>query len=185
MKKHLSPEQTADLLNILKSRFAKNPGRHKGIAWADVEIKLQANPDKLWVLDEMEHTGGEPDVVNFDERSGEFIFFDCAKESPKERRSLCYDREALEARKEHKPAGSAVERAAEMGIELLTEDQYRYLQTLGDFDNTTSSWIVTPAQVRKLGGALFGDKRYGQTFIYHNGVQSYYAARGFRGALRV
>lgn len=185
MKKELSPEQQAELLGILKIRFEKNMNRHNGLKWANVEAKLAANAEKLWSLDEMEITGGEPDVVGYDKSADEYIFFDCAIESPKGRRSVCYDHEALEARKEHKPGNSAVEMAKDMGIELLNEDQYRELQKFGNFDTKTSSWIVTPPAIRKLGGAIFGDYRYGTIFIYHNGAESYYAARGFRGALRV
>ncbi len=184
-KKELSPEQRDELLGILKARFEKNKNRHKGLEWAKVQAKLEANPEKLWVLDEMEVTGGEPDVVGLDKKTGEFIFYDCSAESPKGRRSLCYDREALEARKAHKPANSAVDMAAEMGIELLDEEQYRALQELGKFDVKTSSWVATPTDIRKLGGAIFGDWRFGRVFIYHNGADSYYGARGFRGSLRV
>jgi hypothetical protein len=184
-KKELSPEQRDELLSILKTRFEKNIDRHKGIEWAKVQAKLLANAEKLWILDEMEVTGGEPDVVGYDEGIGEYLFYDCVAESPKGRRSLCYDHAALESRKEYKPENSAVNRAAEMGIELLTQQQYRELQQLGNFDTKTSSWIVTPAEIRKLGGALFGDRRYNTVFFYHNGAESYYAARGFRGSLRV
>lgn len=184
-KKELPPAQKEELLQLLKARFEANPNRHKGLQWAEVQAKLVANPEKLWILDEMEVTGGEPDVVGFDQKNGEYIFYDCSAESPKGRRSLCYDRAALEARKDHRPENSAVDRAAEMGIELLNEEQYRALQALGTFDSKTSSWLKTPDEVRKLDGAIFGDFRYGRVFIYHNGVQSYYAARGFRGALRV
>jgi len=173
------------LLRALKTRFEKNMARHKGIAWADVEAKLEANPGKLRSLDEMESTEGEPDVIGYDKKTGEFLFVDCSAESPKGRRSVCYDHEALESRKEHKPSHSAVGMAEEMGIELLTEEQYRELQKLGKFDTKTSSWIVTPPDIRKLKGALFGDWRYGHVFVYHNGAESYYAARGFRGLLRV
>ncbi len=185
MKKELSSQQSIELLSTLKGRFEKNMNRHKGLEWANVKSKLEANPEKLWSLDEMEVTGGEPDVVGYDERKKEYIFFDCAAESPKGRRSVCYDHEALEARKEHKPGNSAIEMAKDMGIELLNEDQYRELQKFGNFDTKTSSWIVTPPAIRKLKGALFGDFRYDTIFIYHNGAESYYAARGFRGALRV
>jgi hypothetical protein len=192
MKKELSPNQSEELLNTLKTRFEKNMKRHKGLEWAKVQAKLeaclsgrQATTEKLWSLNEMEITGGEPDVVGHDKKTGEYIFYDCSAESPKGRRSICYDHEALEARKEHKPGNSAIEMAADMGIELLTEEQYRELQQLGNFDTKTSSWIITPPAVRKLGGALFGDYRYGQVFVYHNGAESYYAARGFRGSLRV
>jgi len=184
-KKKLSTEQFETLLEILKVRFEKNMSRHKGLEWAKVEAKLEANPEKLWSLNEMERTGGEPDVVGFDKKTGEYIFYDCSSESPKGRRSLCYDREALESRKEHKPADSAVDMAAAMGIELLTEEQYRKLQKLGEFDLKTSSWVITPTNIRKLGGAIFCDRRYNNVFTYHNGADSYYAARGFRGALRV
>ncbi|WDZ98841.1 DUF4256 domain-containing protein [Mucilaginibacter sp. SJ] len=181
----LSPEQQKELIGILKTRFEKNMNRHTGIEWARVQGKLEANTEKLKSLNEMELTGGEPDVVAYDKNTDEYIFFDCAAESPKGRRSVCYDHEALEARKEHKPGNSAVEMAKDMGIELLDEDQYRELQKLGKFDTKTSSWIKTPADIRKLGGAIFADYRYGTIFIYHNGAESYYAARGFRGALRV
>lgn len=184
-KKALSPQQSDELLATLKSRFEKNTGRHKGIDWGKVQAKLEANPDKLWSLCEMEKTGGEPDVVEQDKKTGEFIFFDCSAESPKGRRSTCYDREGLESRKEHKPANNAIDMAAEMGIEMLNEEQYRALQKLGHFDEKTSSWLLTPADIRELDGAIFGDYRYGKVFIYHNGAQSYYGARGFRGALRV
>jgi uncharacterized protein DUF4256 len=184
-KMKLSAEQRSALLKALKARFEKNLNRHKGLEWAKVEAKLEANPEKLWSLNEMETTGGEPDVVGFDKKTGEYIFYDCSAESPKGRRSICYDHEALESRKEHKPENSAFEMAADMGIELLTEDQYRELQQLGNFDTKTSSWIITPAEIRKLGGALFMDHRYDTVFLYHNGAESYYAARGFRGSLRV
>lgn len=184
-KNELSPEQREELLSTLKARFEKNRSRHKGLEWAKVQARLEANPEKLWPLHEMERTGGEPDVAGHDKKTGEYIFYDCSAESPKGRRSLCYDREALEARKEHKPKDSAIDMAAAMGIELLTEEQYRELQKLGDFDTKTSSWVKTPADIRKLGGALFCDFRYGHVFTYHNGAESYYAARGFRGALRV
>jgi len=184
-KKELSPEQQSALLNTLKTRFEKNSNRHTGIEWAKVQAKLEANPEKLWSLNEMERTGGEPDVVGNDKNTGEYLFYDCSAESPKERRSFCYDREALESRKEHKPKDSAVNMAAAMGIEILTEDQYRGLQQLGNFDTKTSSWIQTPAAIRKLGGAIFCDRRYDTVFLYHNGAESYYAARGFRGLLRV
>lgn len=184
-KKKLSASQSVELINILKTRFEKNMKRHKGIEWAGVQKKLEGNAEKLWSLNEMEITDGEPDVVGFDKKSGEYIFFDCAAESPKGRRSVCYDHEALEKRKEHKPENSAIEMAKDMGIELLTEEQYRELQQLGEFDLKTSSWIVTPAAIRKLNGALFCDRRYNTVFVYHNGAESYYAARGFRGSLRV
>jgi hypothetical protein len=184
-KKELPPEQREELLKALKARFEKNMNRHKGLGWAEVEAKLEANTEKLWSLNEMERTGGEPDVVGHDKKTGQYFFYDCSAESPKDRRSVCYDGEALEARKEHKPKNSAVEMAAAMGIELLSEEQYRGLQKLGDFDTKTSSWIQTPSDIRKLGGAIFADFRYGTVFIYHNGAESYYAARGFRGSLRV
>ena len=185
MKKALSPKQSEELLNILKIRFEKNMKRHKGLEWAKVQAKLKANPEKLWSLSEMEKTGGEPDVVGFDKKADEYIFYDCAEESPKERRSLCYDREAWESRKQHKPKGSAVEMAADMGIELLTEEEYRNLQKLGNFDNKTSSWLKTPENIRKLGGAIFGDFRFDTVFVYHNGAESYYGGRGFRGSVKV
>ena len=184
-KKKLSASQSGELINILKIRFEKNMKRHKGLDWIKVQAKLEANPSKLWSLNEMEITGGEPDVVGFDKKSGEYIFYDCSAESPKGRRSVCYDHEALEKRKEHKPENSAVEMAKDMGIELLTEEQYRELQQFGEFDLKTSSWIVTPAAIRKLNGALFCDRRYNTVFVYHNGAESYYAARAFRGSLRV
>ena len=182
--KELSPAQRQELLGTLKARFEKNMDRHKGLEWTKVQAKLEANTDKLWSLNEMERTGGEPDVVGHD-KTGEYIFYDCSAESPKGRRSVCYDREALEARKEHKPKDSAVDMAAAMGIELLTEEQYRELQKLGEFDTKTSSWVKTPSDIRKLGGALFCDRRYDHVFVYHNGAESYYAARGFRGSLSV
>jgi hypothetical protein len=184
-QKALSPEQREGLISALKARFEKNKNRHQGLQWAKVEAKLQANPDKLWSLYEMERTGGEPDVVDQDRKTAEYIFFDCSAESPPGRRSVCYDREGLESRKEHKPEENATDLAAAMGIELLTEQEYRQLQTLGEFDAKTSSWVKTPAEIRKLGGALFCDRRYGHVFVYHNGAQSYYAARAFRGSLRV
>jgi hypothetical protein len=184
-KKKLSPEQHEELLSVLKARFEKNRNRNKGIEWAKVQARLEANPEKLWSLNEMEMTGGEPDVAGYDKKTGEYIFYDCSAESPKGRRSVCYDHEALESRKEHKPENSAVEMAADMGIELLTEEQYRQLQELGNFDTKTSSWIKTPSEIRKLGGALFCDRRYDTVFLYHNGAESYYAARGFRGLLNV
>jgi hypothetical protein len=184
-KKALSPEQRAELLGALKARFEKNMSRHKGLEWAKVQAKLEGNAKKLWTLNEMERTGGEPDVVGFDKKTGEYIFYDCSAESPKGRRSVCYDHEALESRKEHKPENSAVGMAAEIGIELLTEEQYRELQQLGKFDLKTSSWVLTPSNIRELGGALFCDRRYNQVFLYHNGAESYYAARAFRGSLRV
>lgn len=185
MKKELTPEETEALLNTLSTRFEKYKHRHTGITWAKVQARLEAHPKKLWSLLQMEETGGEPDVVAFDKKTGEYIFYDCSQESPKGRRSLCYDRKALDSRKENKPKDSALEMAAAMGIELLTEAQYRELQELGDFDTKTSSWITTPAAIRKLGGAIFGDCRYDHVFIYHNGAESYYAARGFRGALSI
>jgi hypothetical protein len=184
-KKKLPSEQRAELLEILKERFEQNMNRHKGLEWAKVKAKLESDAEKLWSLNEMERTGGEPDVVSHDKKTGEYVFFDCSAESPKGRRSICYDHEALEARKEHKPGNSAVEMAADMGIEVLTEEQYRELQKLGKFDTKTSSWIETPSNIRKLGGAIFADYRYGQVFVYHNGAESYYAARAFRGSLRV
>ncbi len=185
IKRDLSPEQRKELLRALKPRFEKNMNRHKGLEWDKVQAKLEANAEKLWSLNEMERTGGEPDIVAHDKTTGEYIFYDCSAESPKSRRSVCYDREALEARKEHKPADNAMDMAAAMGIELLTEEQYRELQKLGDFDTKTSSWVKTPSDIRKLGGALFCDRRYDTVFMYHNGAESYYAARGFRGSLRV
>ena len=181
----LSAKQRQDLLKALQARFEKNLNRHKGLAWTQVQAKLEASTEKLWSLNEMEKTGGEPDVVAHDKKTGEYIFYDCAPDSPKGRRSLCYDRAALDARKEHKPKSSATDMAAAIGIELLTEDQYRQLQTLGAFDTKTSSWVQTPPNIRKLGGALFCDRRYDTVFTYHNGAESYYAARGFRGSLRV
>ena len=181
----LSQKQREELLTVLQSRFEKNLHRHAGLAWAEVRTKLEANAAKLWSLHEMERTGGEPDVVGRHERTGEYIFYDCAVESPKGRRSLCYDREALDKRKENKPQGSALDMAAAIGIELLTEEQYRDLQKLGTFDAKTSSWVKTPTPIRKLGGALFCDRRYDTVFLYHNGAESYYAARGFRGSLQV
>jgi hypothetical protein len=184
-KKELSPEQREELLRALKARFEKNMNRHKSLEWAKVQAKLEANTKKLWSLYEMERTGGEPDIVGFDKKTGEYIFYDCSAESPKGRRSLCYDREALDARKEHKPKNNAIDMAAAMGIELLTEEQYRELQKLGEFDTKTSSWVKTPSDIRKLGGAIFTDRRFGHVFVYHNGAESYYAARGFRGLLRV
>ena len=184
-KKTLSDEQAGELLDVLKKRFEKNMSRHKGLDWEKIAAKLEASPARLWSLDEMESTGGEPDVVGFDKKTGEYLFVDCAAESPKDRRSICYDRAALNSRKEHKPKDSAMDMAEAMGIELLTEDQYRDLQKLGEFDLKTSSWILTPPEIRKLGGALFCDRRYDTVFLYHNGAESYYAARGFRGALKV
>lgn len=184
-KKELSSEQREELLNTLRNRFEQNMHRHKDLAWLAVEAKLETHPEKLWSLSEMERTGGEPDAVGVDTKTGEYLFYDCSTESPKDRRSLCYDRGAWESRKEHKPKNSALDMAVAMGIELLTEQQYRELQTLGQFDTKTSSWIQTPAAIRKLGGALFCDCRYDTVFVYHNGAESYYAARGFRGMLRV
>ncbi len=184
-KKQISLQQRNELFEKLKVRFEKNPHRHKGIEWAKVQTALEASGSKLWSLQEMERTGGEPDVVSFDKKTGEYLFFDCSAESPAGRRSTCFDREGLESRKEHPPQNTAMDMAAEMGIELLSEEQYRTLQQLGPFDRKTSSWIQTPAAIRKLGGALFADYRYGHVFVYHNGAQSYYAARGFRGCLRV
>lgn len=183
--KNLSPEETSTLLDILKTRFEKNKNRHINLEWAKVQTKLEANPEKMGSLLQMEKTGGEPDVVAFDEKTSEYLFFDCSAETPKERRSICYDHEALEKRKEHKPKNSAMNMAKEMGIELLTEIQYRNLQELGTFDAKSSSWIQTPEKIRKLGGALFCDFRYDTVFVYHNGADSYYAVRGFRGSLRV
>ena len=183
--KKLSSAQREELLSLLKARFVKNMNRHKGLEWAKVEAKLVADTKKLWSLSEMEATGGEPDVVGQDKKSGEYVFYDCSAESPTGRRSICYDHEALEKRKEHKPANSAVNMADEMGIEILTEEQYRELQKLGSFDTKTSSWVKTPSDIRKLGGALYCDRRYGRVFVGHNGAQSYYAARAFRGSLRV
>lgn len=184
-KKSLKSAERDELLQALKARFKKHMNRHKNLAWADVQKKLEASADKLWSLNEMEKTGGEPDVVGYDKKSGEIIFVDCAAESPKGRRSSCYDREGLESRKEHKPENNAIDMAAAMGVELLNEEQYRELQQLGNFDTKTSSWLQTPPQIRKLGGAIFGDYRYGTVFIYHNGAQSYYSSRGFRGRLVV
>jgi hypothetical protein len=184
-KKDLSPEQHEELLGALKARFEKDTNRHQGLEWAQIQSKLEANAEKLWSLNEMERTGGEPDVIGHDNKTGECMFYDCSAESPKGRRSLCYDREALESRKEHKPEGNAVDMATAMGIELLTEEQYRELQKLGNFDTKTSSWVRTPSNIRKLGGALFCDRRYDTVFVYHNGAESYYAARAFRGSLRV
>jgi hypothetical protein len=181
----LSKRQCEELLRALKARFEKNMNRHVGLEWAKVQAKLEGNAEKLWSLNEMERTGGEPDVVGHDKKTGEYIFYDCSAESPKGRRSLCYDREALESRKEHKPKDNAINMAAAMGIELLTEEQYRELQTLGNFDTKTSSWVKTPSDIRKLGGALFCDRRYDTVFVYHNGAESYYAARAFRGWLRI
>jgi len=189
-KKELSPEQGKELISILKARFEKNMNRHKGLGWAEIQAKLESDPrsisaEKLWSLNEMERTGGEPDVIGLDGTTGEYIYYDCAAESPKGRRSVCYDREALESRKEYKPADSAIDMAAAMGIELLTEEQYRELQKLGNFDLKTSSWVKTPSEIRKHGGAIFCDRRYDHVFVYHNGAESYYAARAFRGSIRV
>ena len=181
----LTPQQCEELLNILKSRFEKNLNRHKGIEWNKVKAKLEANPDKLWPLHGMEKTGGEPDVTGFDTKTGEYIFSDCSIESPKGRRSVCYDRQGLESRKDFKPENNAVDMAAEMGIELLTEEEYRELQELGNFDNKSTSWLKTPPEIRQQGGALFADKRYNRVFVYYNGAQSYYSSRAFRGSLRV
>jgi hypothetical protein len=181
----MEEKQREELLRTLKARFEKNMNRHKGLEWAKVQAKLEANTEKLWSLNEMERTGGEPDVVGHDRETGEYIFFDCSAESPKGRRSVCYDREGQESRKEHRPENNAIDMAASMGIELLTEEQYRELQKLGDVDTKTSSWVKTPSDIRKLGGALFCDRRYDTVFVYHNGAPSYYAARGFRGSLRV
>lgn len=184
-KPQLSAEEQVELLKILRSRFEKNPNRHENIKWENVQKKLESNPEKLWSLNEMEKTEGEPDVVSYDKKTDEYLFFDCSPESPKGRRSLCYDRKALDSRKENKPKNNAIDLAAEIGIEILDEEQYRYLQTLGNFDLKTSSWIKTPEDIRKLGGAVFCDRRYDTVFLYHNGAESYYAARGFRGFLRV
>lgn len=184
-KKELAPEQVDELFSVLKARFEKNRIRHKGLDWENIQVKLEANPDKLWSLYEMERTGGEPDVIGQDLMTGEFIFYDCSPESPIGRRSVCYDREGQESRKEFKPVTNALDMAADMGIELLAEEEYRELQKLGNFDSKTSSWLKTPAEIRKLGGALFADFRYGNVFVYHNGAQSYYGARAFRGLLRV
>ena len=183
--KKLSPEQTEKLIQIIKSRFVKNMNRHPGLEWEKVLLRLEANPEKLWSLNEMERTGGEPDVIGFDSITTEYLFCDCSGESPKGRRSLCYDREGLESRKEHKPDNNAIDLAEAMGIELLTEEQYRELQKIGNFDTKTSSWVKTPAEIRKHGGAVFCDRRYNHVFLYHNGAESYYAARGFRGVLLV
>jgi len=184
-KKKLSPEQREGLLRALEARFGKNMNRHQGIEWAKVQAKLGAHAEKLWSLHEMERTGGEPDVVGHDKKTGEYIFYDCSAESPKGRRNVCYDREGLDSRKKHKPENSAMDMAVSMGIELLTEAQYRQLQKLGDFDTKTSSWVKTPSDIRKLGGALFADRRYGNVFVYHNSAPSYYSVRAFRGSLRV
>ena len=184
-KKELSSEQPEELLRVLKGRFEKNMDRHKGLEWDKIQAKLEANTEKLWSLNEMERTGGEPDVVGHDKKTGEYIFYDCSSESPKGRRSVCYDNEALKSRKEHKPANNAIDMTTAMGIEILTEEQYQELQKLGNFDAKTSSWLKTPSEIRKLGGAIFADYRYGTVFVYHNGAESYYAARAFRGSLRV
>lgn len=183
--RELSVEEKEELLGVLKARFEKNMNRHAGLEWTQVQLKLEAHNEKLWSIHEMEKTGGEPDVVGYEEKTGAYIFYDCSAESPKGRRSVCYDHEALNARKQNKPENSAIGMAADMGIEILTEEQYRELQKLGEFDAKTSSWVKTPSAIRKLGGAIFGDFRYGQVFVYHNGAESYYGARGFRGALRV
>jgi hypothetical protein len=184
-KRKLSSEQRKELLSALKGRFERNTNRHKGVEWSEVEAKLETNSVKLWSLNEMERTGGEPDVVGYDKKTGEYIFYDCSAESPKGRRSICYDHEALESRKEHKPENSAIGMADDMGVEILSEEQYRELQKFGKFDTKTSTWIKTPADIRKLGGAIFADWRYGHVFVYHNGAESYYAARAFRSSLRV
>ena len=184
-KKELSPAQQKELLTVLKTRFEKNMNRHKGSEWAKVQAKLEANTDKLWSISEMERTGGEPDTVGQDKKTGEYIFYDCSAESPKDRRSLCYDRKALDSRKENKPKDNAIDMADAMGVEILTEEEYRGLQKLGEFDTKTSSWVNTPSAIRELGGALFCDRRFDTVFTYHNGAESYYAARGFRGWLRV
>ncbi|EMK00198.1 DUF4256 domain-containing protein [Leptospira kirschneri] len=184
-KKELVSEQREELLIILKDRFTKNMNRHKDLEWTKIKARLEANSEKLWSLNEMERTGGEPDVIAYDQKTGEYIFYDCSAESPKDRRSVCYDREALESRKEHKPKDNALDMATSMGIEILAEEQYRELQKFGKFDTKTSSWIKTPSDIRKLGGAIFADFRYGHVFVYHNGAESYYAVRGFRGSLRV
>jgi hypothetical protein len=184
-KEELPPKQRAEILRVLKDRFEKNMSRHRGLDWAKVQAKLEANPEKLWSLNEMERTGGEPDVVGHDKKTGEYVFYDCSAETPKGRTSVCYDREGLESRKEHKPKNNAIDMAAAMSIELLTEEQYLELQKLGEFDTKTSSWVKTPTDIRKLGGALYCDRRYGRVFVGHNGAQSYYSARAFRGSLRV
>ena len=181
----MKAEQRDELLGALKARFEKNMNRHEGLDWAKVQAKLEANPEKLWSLNEMERTGGEPDVVGYDEKTGEYVFYDCSAESPKGRRSVCYDGEGQDSRKEHKPENNAIDMAAAMGIELLAEEQYRELQKLGEFDTKTSSWVKTPSNIRELGGALFADRRYNTVFVYHNSAPSYYAARGFRGSLRI
>lgn len=183
--KELSPEERKALFGVLKTRFENNKNRHKGLEWSSVQTKLEANPNKLWSLSEMEKTGGEPDVMGYDLKTDEYVFFDCSPETPKGRRSICYDREALDARKEFKPSNNAIDMAAEMGIEILTKEQYRELQSFGPFDTKSSSWIKTPEEIRKLGGALYSEYRYGTVFLYHNGAQSYYAVRGFRGSLKI
>lgn len=185
IRKVLSSEQSEELISTLKARFVKNMNRHKGLEWANVQSKIESKPDKLWSLAEMEITGGEPDVVAFDEKKGEYVFYDCSTESPKGRRSVCYDLEGWESRKEHRPENNAIDMAADMGIEILTEAQYQELQKLGEFDLKTSSWLTTPAEVKRLGGAIFGDRRFGRVFVYHNGAGSYYAARAFRGSLSI
>jgi hypothetical protein len=185
MKKQLSAKQREELIDTLKARFVKNMNRHQNLEWAKVEAKLETGNEKMWSLYEMERTGGEPDIVGYDKETDEYIFYDCAAESPKNRRSVCYDREALESRKANKPENNAVEMASAMGIELLSEEEYKELQKLGNFDAKTSSWLKTPAEIRKLGGAIYGDFRYGRVFVYHNGAESYYSARGFRGSLRI
>jgi hypothetical protein len=184
-KKELAPKEREELLKVLKARFEKNMGRHEGLEWSKVQARIEASPEKLWSLSEMEKTGGEPDVIGHDKKTGEYLFFDCSPESPKGRQSVCYDREALDSRKEHKPKTSAMDLAAAIGVELLTEEQYHALQKLGEFDVKSSSWLKTPAEIRKLGGAIFGDRRFGRVFVYHNGAQSYYSGRGFRGSLKV
>jgi len=185
VKRELSSEQRDELLSLLSARFEKNMNRHQGLTWAEIQVKLEVKPEKLWSLNEMENTGGEPDVVGYDQDTKVYIFYDCSAESPKSRRNVCYDREGLDSRKEHKPENSAIDMATAMGIELLTEEQYRELQKLGSFDTKTSSWVKTPPEIRKLGGALFGDRRYDHVFIYHNSAPSYYGVRGFRGVLKV
>jgi hypothetical protein len=184
-KKELAPKEREELLKALKARFEKNMRRHEGLEWAKVQARVEGSPDKLWSLSEMEKTGGEPDVIGHDKKTGEYVFYDCSPESPKGRQSVCYDREALDSRKEHKPKTSAMDLAGAIGIELLTEEQYHALQKLGEFDVKSSSWLKTPTEIRKLGGAIFGDRRFGRVFVYHNGAQSYYSGRGFRGALSV
>ena len=185
LKKELQPEQREELLEVLKARFENNMNRHKGLEWAKIQARLEANSEKMWSLNEMERTGGEPDVVGYDKKTDEYIFYDCSAESPKGRRNVCYDSQGLESRKAFKPENNAIDMAADMGIELLTEEQYRKLQELGNFDTKTSSWVKTPSDIRKLGGALFADRRYGNVFVYHNSAPSYYGVRGFRGSLRV